>query len=67
MPSKTSGESCGNCPLSSRAKSHFNISTRKEIEPTRQTVAWRMLAVTVASSLYNKGLTKLIETQGMNP
>jgi hypothetical protein len=66
MPLKTSGESCGNCQLNSRAKNHFNISTCKEIEHIRQTVPWRMLAVTVGSSPYNEGPTKLIKTQGMN-
>jgi len=36
---------------------------RKGLEWKRIRLPWRMLALTVASSPYNKGPTKLIETQ----
>ena len=39
---------------------------RKGLEWKRIRIPWRMLALTVASSPYNKGPTKLIETHGMN-
>ncbi len=39
---------------------------RKGLECKKIRIPWRMLALTVASSPYNKGPTKLIETQGMN-
>ncbi len=41
-------------------------SSRKGLECRRIRILWRMLALTVASSPYSKGPTKLIETQGMN-
>jgi hypothetical protein len=49
-----------------RDRVELGVRIGKGLEWKRIGIPWRMLALTVASSPYNEGPTKLIETQGMN-